>query len=103
MNKKKQIRLDFRYAVYLRDKGRCKICGDDNNLDPHHITDRGDMPNGGYVKENGITLCDKHHLMAEKWHSSYHTEWEDGMLPDDLYRLIGSSYELALEKSKKLN
>lgn len=102
MNNKKQIRLNFRASVYYRDNYKCKICDSTENLDPHHITDRGEMPNGGYVIENGITLCDKHHLIAEKWHSSFHTQWEDGMLPEDLYKLIGSSYELAVKESAKL-
>lgn len=29
----------------------------ERDLDAHHITDRNEMPNGGYVPENGISLC----------------------------------------------
>lgn len=32
------------------------------------INDRHEMPNGGYAKENGITLCPQHHMAAEKFH-----------------------------------
>jgi len=102
MNKKQKIRYNFRESVFKRDKHQCKICKNKNNIDAHHITDRNEMINGGFVIENGITLCDTHHIMAEKWHSSYHTEWEDGMLPEDLYKLIDSSYELAVKESEKL-
>jgi hypothetical protein len=53
------------------------------------------MPNGGYVKENGITLCkigENCHLKAENV--------EPGFEPELLYRLIGSSKELALLRDK---
>lgn len=71
-------------------------------LDPHHITDRNKMPNGGYVIENGISVCDECHIKAEQWHISGETEWVEGYHPDDLYKMIGSSYELAYRKSEQL-
>ena len=105
MKKKQLIREQFRTAVFTRDKNTCKIknCQITENLDAHHITDRSEMPNGGYVKENGITVCPDHHLMAEKFHISEGKEWEEGMHPDELYRMIGSSKEIALAKSEKLS
>lgn len=103
MKKKQQIREKFRDAVFSRDKHKCKFCDRTENLDAHHIVDRNLMPNGGYVKENGITLCNEvHHMMAEKFHISEGKEWEPGMHPTDLYRLIGSSKEIAIMKSEKL-
>jgi len=54
---KKTIREHFRNEVLERDGNKCKFCPRTDSLDAHHITDRHDMPNGGYVKENGITLC----------------------------------------------
>ena len=58
-NLKKATRKAFRDAVFARDNHRCVMCGASNvALDAHHIFPREDMPNGGYVKENGITLCD---------------------------------------------
>lgn len=53
--KKKQVRDAFRKAVFDRDKHCCRVCNwdaDPDNLDAHHITDRNDMPGGGYVAEN---------------------------------------------------
>jgi len=60
------------------------------------------MPNGGYVKENGITLCEIHHMLAEKFHISEGAEWEENMHPNDLYKLIDSSCELAYSNSERL-
>lgn len=61
------------------------------------------MPSGGYVKENGITLCDSPtgcHNKAESFHRG--EEVPEGFMPADLYKKIGSSYEKALEASKRL-
>ncbi len=104
MTNKKQIREQFKTAVFKRDKNTCQVCNkkhlDTETLDAHHITDRNEMPNGGYVKENGITLCkDECHMKCEKFHISGGSEWVEGLHPDDLYKIIGSSKELAIEKS----
>jgi 5-methylcytosine-specific restriction endonuclease McrA len=102
-NRKKEIRLNFRNGVLERDQHMCKCCGKKScALDPHHITDRNEMPNGGYVIENGISVCDECHIKAEVWHNSGKTESIEGYHPDDLYKLIGSNYELAYRKSKQL-
>lgn len=101
MKKKQLIRLRFRLGVFERDKFTCKTCdtpGTEETLDAHHITDRNEMPNGGYILENGITLCEDCHKKAEVFHSSRKTEWEEGYHPDDLYKLIDSSYEKAYNK-----
>ena len=99
--KKKQVRENFRNEVFLRDGNECRKCGE-KAVDAHHITDRIEMPNGGYVKENGISLCAKCHVKAEVWHISGNLEFEDGYRPNDLYELIGSNYGTALYKSKEL-
>lgn len=99
---KRQIRQQFRNEVFERDGHKCAFCECTENLDAHHITDRSEMPNGGYVKENGITLCPEHHLAAEKFHITEGKEWEPNMHPDDLYRMINSSFELAYSKSQRL-
>lgn len=39
---------------------------------------------------------------AERFHLSGDKKWLPNFHPDDLYKLIDSSYELAIEKSKKL-
>ncbi len=99
---KKQHRRAFREAVLQRDGHRCRVCGrDDTKLDAHHITDRNEMPDGGYVPENGITLCDPPegdscHFKAEVWHKSAGAAFFGGFTPDELYEIIGSSHEKAL-------
>ena len=118
MSKKKEIRRNFRESVFDRDGYCCKRCGfgpvyesPELIFDAHHITDRHDMLNGGYVPENGITLCkyDENgleegscHMMAEQFHISEGQEWNPGMHPDDLYKSIGSSHEEAIKASEKL-
>jgi 5-methylcytosine-specific restriction endonuclease McrA len=110
MNRKQKIRDNFREAVFKRDGHKCKRCGKPASqvkLDAHHVTDRNGMPNGGYVKENGISLCEDGkgggcHMLAEKFHISGGKEWEPGMHPNDLYAMIGSSYDLAVKASERL-
>lgn len=123
MGKKKDIRKKFKEDVFKRDNYTCRICGNgphktnaDEIFDAHHITDRGEIVNGGYVKENGITLCKygknptteylnetgSCHMKAEKFHITNGVEWEPGVHPDDLYKLIGSSKEEAIKASEEL-
>lgn len=104
---KKQVRANFRNATYKRDGYKCRGCGFGSNpqmaeldLDAHHITDRNDMPNGGYVKENGISLCEECHKKAEEFHSTGVSV--PGFSPEELYEKIGSSKEKAIEASKRL-
>lgn len=97
---KKQVRDKFRTAVFERDGHRCRGCGV-MAVDAHHITDRNEMPGGGYVKENGISLCILCHAGAEQYHVSGGKTWKEGFHPDDLYRIIGSSKELAYEKARE--
>jgi len=121
---KNQIRVKFKQEVFKRDNYTCKVCGKyygkdkaEEFLDSHHILDRNSPEfngTGGYVKENGITLCkynfgatfatekDSCHMKAEKFHISEGKEWEEGMHPDDLYKLIGSSKGEAIKASEKL-
>ena len=69
---KKIIRKKFRDDALKRDGYKCKMCGlqpkNISDLDVHHIFDRTLMPNGGYVKENGISLCSECHIKAESTH-----------------------------------
>ncbi|QEL13413.1 HNH endonuclease [Limnoglobus roseus] len=120
---KKQVRAAFRSAVFRRDRYRCAMCGkpgrdrqggDEHRnyhpgaaeqslvaLDAHHITDRNEMPKGGYVAENGITLCDDEcHRLAEVFHQTGVPH--PGYDPADLYERIGSNLEKARSASVKL-
>lgn len=98
---KKNIRALFRERVFKRDKNRCKVCGSSNStLDAHHITDRNLMPHGGYVPENGISLCEPCHEKAEVFHNTGTAL--PGWSPDDLYKLIDSNRVKAYAASERL-
>ena len=99
MKQKQLVRARFRDAVFKRDRHKCVFCDRTDNLDAHHITDRNEMPNGGYVPSNGITLCEVHHPMAEEFHISGGTSWAPNMHPNDLYQKIDSSYARAYADS----
>lgn len=97
---KKQVRGRFRTAVFARSGYACQCCGfqsspdrAEDELDAHHITDRNEMPNGGYVPENGIALCAECHTKAESFHRG--DPIPPGFAPADLYAVIGSSEEAA--------
>lgn len=92
---KKLRRQRFRDSVFKRDKDKCKTCGL-KAVDAHHITNRNDIPNGGYVKENGISLCADCHIKAEE------DDPEPGFTADELYELIGSSEEKAFRAAERL-
>lgn len=105
---KKAVRKYFRDSVFKRDGFRCAVCGlksskdkAEEELDAHHITDRREMPNGGYVKENGISLCPDCHEKAEVFHSTGIPH--PGYSVEELYKKINSNYEKAVEASEKLS
>lgn len=105
--RKKQIRQRFRDAVFTRDGFSCVMCGfrsaperAEEELDAHHITDRNEMPNGGYVPENGISLCATCHEKAEAFHCG--NEVPPGFSPAELYERIGSSEGRARTASGRL-
>jgi len=117
---KKRVRREFRRSVFERADYRCEYCGTIGsdrqresgsqlpirdcyqipNLDAHHITPREDMPNGGYVAKNGISLCDDCHIKAEE--ALKDPESFPQYQPDHLYLLINSSHDQAVEASEKL-
>lgn len=115
---KKQVRAAFRDSVYKRDKYTCRGCGRKfsidtakENLDAHHITPRELMIEGGYVKENGISLCkfgvDGTTSCHEKAEACLQGRLDADLIeqfaPEKLYNKIGSSYELAVKASKRLH
>lgn len=112
-SRKKLLRAQFRKDVFDRDRHKCRCCGKSGYdrqdepvvgkvpLDAHHITNRDEMPNGGYVKENGISVCDDCHLKAEAFWST--GEAIEGFSPDDLYKIINSSFDEAVKSSIELS
>jgi 5-methylcytosine-specific restriction endonuclease McrA len=99
--KHKEWRKSFNEKVFKRDNNKCRVCGK-AGVDAHHIIDRHEMPNGGYVPTNGICLCAGCHIDAEQFHIHKGSYYVGGFHPDDLYALIKSSYELAMDDSKNL-
>ena len=79
-----------------RDAWRCVVCGATEKLDAHHVTPREEMPAGGYVAENGASLCEPCHVKAERYPST------GPHSPEGLYRAIGSSRRLADLASQRL-
>ena len=105
--RKKLVRQQFRDAVFERDDFACRMCGfqssperAEDELDAHHITDRNEMPNGGYVAENGISLCAECHVKAEAFHRG--EEVPEGFSLHELYERIGSDEETARAASHRL-
>lgn len=98
---KKSIRENFRNSVFSRDTHKCVFCDVTTDLDAHHITDRHLIFNGGYVKENGITLCRLHHDLVEDW-NRYGEVTDEKYHPDNLYKLIKSNRPIAFRESARL-
>lgn len=100
--RKKEARRQFRETVFSRDGHKCRVCGAEGvELDAHHITPREILPNGGYVMENGVSLCATCHVSAEAWLQ------EPGSVPgrfspSRLYNIIGSSENVARQASERL-
>ncbi len=70
-------------------------------LNVHHIIDRSEIPNGGSVLSNGITLCEIHHEEAEA-HHDLDPEADDAFCPSKLFSIIDSSYEQAMKDAENL-
>ena len=58
-------RDEFRTEVLTRDNNKCVVCGAEPTGGVHHIIERKLFTDGGYYIDNGVALCDKHHLEAE--------------------------------------
>jgi len=61
-----QNREKFRKTVFGRDSNNCLVPWCENDADDaHHIIERELWNNGGYIPENGASVCNKHHKYAE--------------------------------------
>ena len=79
----------FRESVFERDNYKCVICKEDAK-DAHHIIERRLFNDGGYYIDNGSSLCEKHHIMAETTLLSCNEIREKSnittiILPEDFY------------------
>lgn len=60
---------EWRLSVWIRDKSKCQICG--IRKDPmvaHHLDGFNLFPEKRFDIDNGVTLCDYHHI---SFHSNY--------------------------------
>lgn len=64
-NERLLTRDEFRSFCLERDKHKCVICSNQNNLFVHHILERRLFSDGGYYLDNGASLCEGCHLAAE--------------------------------------
>lgn len=64
-------REEFRKAVFDRDGNKCVVPGCSGAVqDAHHIIERSlwtdPSEEGGYILDNGVSVCGVHHIHAEK-------------------------------------
>jgi hypothetical protein len=58
---------DWRNMVFIRDGYKCQICGfNNNNLKAHHLDGFSIAPNKRFDVNNGVTLCNDHHIQFHK-------------------------------------
>jgi hypothetical protein len=57
-------RDEFREGVFKRDNYTCVFCSEPAK-DAHHLIERRLWEDGGYYLNNGISVCEKHHLLCE--------------------------------------
>lgn len=61
-----QQRKKFRTNVFSRDNNKCVVPWCDSTAeDAHHIIERELWEDGGYIPDNGASVCTKHHKYAE--------------------------------------
>jgi len=58
-------RDDFRNGVFKRDVYKCVICKEPAK-DAHHILERRLWEDSGYYLDNGASVCEKCHILAEQ-------------------------------------
>lgn len=85
-------RTSFREGVFARDGFACVNCkSTDVKMDAHHIIERRLFSDGGYYLDNGATVCEPCHLLAEQTILSCDdlrvlAGIDRVVLPDHLYR-----------------
>lgn len=62
-----QNRSQFRENCFQRDNHRCVVPWCEREaVDAHHIIERSEWRDGGYIQKNGASVCSHHHKAAEK-------------------------------------
>lgn len=91
--KKEKIMRKLWADVIDRDKDLCSVCGSYVTC-LKLITPSNELPNYGIVKENVISFCSICDLQFKRG--------DRGFDRNSLYKVIGSSVEIAIEKSKEI-
>ena len=68
-------RGDYRVVKWTKqvlEKGKCEICGSEEQLEAHHIIKWADYPKGRIDPQNGQCLCHKCHTEQHVGDQSYH-------------------------------
>lgn len=83
-------RDQFREGVFARDNHKCVVC-EEKAVDAHHVLERRLWGNGGYFLDNGVSVCEEHHIKAEQTVLSCEELREKAgiekvLLPEHLYR-----------------
>lgn len=55
---------EWRSLVYQRDSWRCRICGSRHKINAHHILEAGRYESKRFDMDNGVTLCEEHHIQV---------------------------------------
>ena len=62
---------EWRKLVYKRDGWKCMICGSKEKINAHHIFEAINFEELRFDVNNGITICEKHHIKLHKYTSSF--------------------------------
>ena len=70
----KEVNIKWRKAVFERDNYTCQLCGQKGNtLHVHHMKQFSENYNRKFFISEGITLCEKCHLIGVHW-KNYRTK-----------------------------
>lgn len=95
-------REDFKQQVFMRDNNKCVICHE-NSVDAHHIIDRSFFRDGGYYIDNGVSLCEKCHILAEQTVISCRELREKANITNIIYPEYLSLNEFVIDYDKWCN
>lgn len=72
----------WRRSAIMRDNRSCRICGETNRLEVHHLFSWEHHPKYRFTKENGVTLC-------KTCHDDFHVNYMGGYeIPCTLYDYV---------------
>lgn len=92
-------RKQFRHDCKERDNHECIVPWCDNQPDEvHHILERALWSDGGYIQNNGASVCNKHHRYAEENQIPPQAFWFWAGIPTDNIPLPDQLDTIAVDK-----